>query len=407
MADDTGILFTAFEPSGDAVAAAMIAELRRLRPGVKVWALGGPRMQAAGAELLENTTSSAAMLLGAVSQWRSHRRWVGRVRAWLGGHRIAALVAVDSPAANWSMCRLVRRRQPGARIVHLVAPQVWAWAPWRVGKLRRLTDRVLCLLPFEPAWFERRGVPAVFVGHPLFERGRGASAEAGPGQVVGSSWDDRRPRIALLPGSRVAEIRANWPTMLRVVNGLRLRYPRLAARVAAIDERAAGLVRSIGAKAMGSGCLPEAIEVVVGRADEVIDWSEVVVTVSGTATLQVAAHRRPMVVVYRVGWWSWQLVGRWLVRARTFALPNLIEEGRGSGRVVPEFVPHFGGARPVVEEVRALIERAERREAQVRGLERVAGAFEGREFGRCAAGALVELIEGSGTAGGGRGASPA
>ena len=163
------ILFTAFEPSGDALAAPMITRLLEQHPGLRVWALGGPKMLAAGADLIETTTDNPAMLLGAASQARAHQQRLKRLTKWLNDHKLAALVPVDSPAANWSICKLVRKTQPAAKIIHLAAPQLWAWAPWRIKKLRRLTDHVLCLLPFEPDWFTARGVRATFVGHPLFD----------------------------------------------------------------------------------------------------------------------------------------------------------------------------------------------------------------------------------------------
>ena len=96
---------------------------------------------------------------------------------WLGQHDIAAHVPVDSPAANWSMCRATRNVQPNASVVHLVGPQLWAWAEWRIRRLRKLTDHVMCLLPFEPAWFGERGVSGTFVGHPLFTESANAQAK--------------------------------------------------------------------------------------------------------------------------------------------------------------------------------------------------------------------------------------
>ena len=114
MAQSQNILFTAFEPSGDALAAPMIKRLGRLRPDLGIHALGGPNMRDAGAQLIDTTTEHAAMLLGAASQFMTHRRRLRRLADWLTDHKIAALVPVDSPAANWSICKLVRSTQPDA-----------------------------------------------------------------------------------------------------------------------------------------------------------------------------------------------------------------------------------------------------------------------------------------------------
>src|SRR5690606_25495740 len=141
-------------------------------PELTLLAYGGPRMAAAGATLLELTTEKPAMLADAVGQVWSHRQRVARFEKLMqqglaDGASLAAHVPVDSPAANWALCEAVRRHRPESRVVHLVAPQMWAWAPGRVVKLRRLSDMVLCLLPFEPEWFGAHGIPTRYVGHPL------------------------------------------------------------------------------------------------------------------------------------------------------------------------------------------------------------------------------------------------
>ncbi len=134
------ILFTAFEPSGDAHAAPVIAELLRQSPGVRVYAWGGPKMEAAGATMLGRTADDGAMGLGALKRAGEVRREVRRIKQWIREYRVLAVVVVDSPAANFPVAKAVKRT--GARIVHLVAPQLWAWGKWRIGKLRRLTDLV-------------------------------------------------------------------------------------------------------------------------------------------------------------------------------------------------------------------------------------------------------------------------
>lgn len=382
MANDQVILFTAFEPSGDALAAPLIARLLRERPGTIVWALGGPKMQAAGARLIEPTTQHAVMLLGVVSQAMAHRRRLQRLAAWLDQHPVTALVPVDSPAANWSICKLVRGRQPDAKIVHLAAPQLWAWAPWRIRKLRRLTDHVLCLLPFEPEWFSRRGVPATFVGHPLFDPPESLQSKSFP-------WADGAPKIAVLPGSRAGEVRANGPTMLRACVELKKQHPGLRAVVAAVDQAGSDWVRSVGEQ---TGGWPGGVEIAVGQTDAVLEWSDVALVVSGTATLQTVVRRRPMVVMYNVGRLTWWLLGPWLIKTRTFSLPNLIAEASGWGRVVPELVPHFGAVDPVAREMDRLIRDPRARDQQVEASGRIAGLFSERSFAQAATDQLLRVI---------------
>ena len=346
MCRGPGLLFSSFEPSGDALAAETIAALLRHEPRPEIHALGGPRMEAAGAELLERTTHHGSMFLESVVQAWSHHRRLKRLRRWLEDHPIDALVAVDSPAANWSVCRTVRQARPQARIVHLVAPQLWAWAPWRIRRLRRLTDHVLCLLPFEPSWLGVRGVRASFVGHPAFDDVRGHRA-AGPDWLPAD-----HPRLALLPGSRTGEISRNWPTMLEAFARLSRGDGDLRGIAAVHDERAETLVRRISAE-RHSG-LPDRLTVVAGRAELVLDWCDAALVASGTVTLQAAARLKPMVIMYNMSRLS-VFLARWVVRTRTFTLPNLVSEWAGLGRAVPELVPHHGDVDPVVRLLEALL----------------------------------------------------
>lgn len=374
-----GVLLTAFEPSGDALGAAMVRQLRQQRPDLRIHALGGPGMRDAGAEILELTTQHAVMGAGAIAHVATHLARLRRLGRWLDRNPIAALVAVDSPGANWSICKLVRRRHPRAKIVHLAAPQIWAWAAWRIAKLRRLTDLVLCLLPFEPAWFGARRVPAVFVGHPLF-----VGPDARP---LGHALTGEEPtwpaaasglRLGLLPGSRLGEIRANFPTMLAAFDRLHADHPGLAAVVAAVDPGRASLIESCLAAAPATA--PRPLQVAVGQVERVLAWADVVLVVSGTATLQVASYRKPMVALYNTPWLQYQTVGRALLHTRTFTLPNLISEADKLGRVMTELVPHFGAVEPVVHHVGQLLASPALRNAQAAGLERVCAHFASRPF---------------------------
>ena len=162
------ILFTAFEPSGDALAAPIIERLIARAPGVKIYAWGGPLMEKAGATVVEQTVSNAAMGLGAIKRIRAVRKYQGQIRRWLKQYRVIAHVPVDSPAANFPICAMTRKA--GSKVVHLGCPQLWAWGSWRAGKLRKRTDLVLCLLPHEPTWLNERDINGRFIGHPAVNR---------------------------------------------------------------------------------------------------------------------------------------------------------------------------------------------------------------------------------------------
>lgn len=373
------ILFTAFEPSGDDHASGVIAALKAMRPELKIYAMGGPKMAAAGAELIETTTEHAVMLAGAIGQAVAHKKRVGRLRKWLKDHEIIAHIPVDSPAANWAICQAVRDFLPKAKILHLVAPQLWAWAPGRIVKLRRLTDHVMCLLPFEPQWFGSRGVETTFVGHPLFDKPR----RSGEGDTLGLP-STASPKLALLPGSRAGEMKKNWPTMMAAVAELRKKHPQLTAVGALRDDKAIQMLPGQGKM------LPPGVVVRTGQTEAVLDWADAVLVVSGTATLLVAAYRKPMVTMFNVSRLQWHLLAKWLIKTRTFTLPNLISESLGIGRAVPELVPHFGQVEPVVEALEPLLIDAGARRDQEKLLDQVIAPFQGHVCGKEAAMIILE-----------------
>ena len=132
------LLFTAFEPSGDDHAAGVIAELRRRHPSLEIFAWGGPKMERAGATIVERTGDDAVMGMPGFAKIREHQRINARIADWLDKNPVSAHIPVDSPAANFPICELSKAR--GIKVVHLVAPQIWAWGRWRIHKLRRMTE---------------------------------------------------------------------------------------------------------------------------------------------------------------------------------------------------------------------------------------------------------------------------
>lgn len=358
-------MFTGFEPSGDDHAAAVIAELKRRDPSLEICAWGGPKMAAAGARIIERTGDDAVVGVPGIEKIREHRRMNKRIGAWIESNRPRVHVPVDSPAANFPVCALAKGA--GAKVVHLVAPQVWAWGGWRVNKLRRLTDHVCCLLPFEEPWFRQRHVPATFVGHPLFDH----ELELGSLDVAIEGWPDAGgPRIAMMPGSRPAEITRNLPILLETYREIHRRHTGTVGIIAGTREDAEANFRRVATKA-GVGW-PDDIRVVHGSTDAVIRWTELALVVSGTVTLQIARQARPMVIVYKSSRLLYNVLGRWIIQTPFFTLPNLL-----AGReLVPELVPHFGGAEAMIERSLPLV-RTEAAEQQRRSLADIAHRFRG------------------------------
>lgn len=372
------LLFTSFEPSGDDHASTVIVELLRRHPDLKIYAWGGPRMAEAGAEVVEQTGKDAVMGMPGFAKIQEHRRINERIEAWMDSNPIAAHIAVDSPAANFPICKLAKRR--GIRVVHLVAPQVWAWGKWRVKKLRKLTDMVLCLLPFEETWFEKQNVPAKYVGHPLFDIELDHEALS----ASAATMPEGAPKIALLPGSRPKEHERNFPLLLESFRRLRQDRPGVVGVVAATTPEVAKILR---AQAQALGGWPEGLTIQTHNTDAIVKWCDLALVVSGTVTLQIARQQKPMVIVYKTGRLFYGLFARWVLIAPFFTLPNLI-----AGReIVPELVPHFGDAEPIVQEATKLIEDDSYAQQQRDDLQKVTQQFEAMDTCALAADEIERL----------------
>ncbi|MEM9372574.1 MAG: lipid-A-disaccharide synthase [Planctomycetota bacterium] len=376
--DPRTILFTAFEPSGDDHAAAVIAAVKRDHPEADIRAWGGPKMEAAGAELIARTGDDAVMGVPGLAKIREHKRINADIRRWIERNPVAVHVPVDSPAANFPVCAITKHA--GATVIHLVAPQLWAWGPWRIRKLRRLTDHVLCVLPFEQDWFRDRGVRATFVGHPLFDHIPG-DAEL-DSEIEG--WRDGAPRVALMPGSRPSEMRANFGLLLSAYNRLAREHPGMAGVVAATRPEVGPVLKQLARDAKQEW--PDSLDLKFGVTDAAVRWCDLAMVVSGTVTLQIARQRKPMVIVYKSSRVIWSLVARWVIRTPLFTLPNLI-----AGReIVPELVPHFTGADPIADRVVAILEDPMAAEGMRRDLGAIADDFEDHHAADEAAGIIAQ-----------------
>lgn len=373
------LLFTAFEPSGDDHASAVIAELRRRHPTLTIHAWGGPKMQQAGATIQERTGDDAVMGLPGIAKVLEHLRINARIDAFLAANPVTVHVPVDSPSANTSICAIAKRH--GARVVHLVAPQIWAWGRWRIHKLRRLTDMVLCILPFEEEFFRKRYVPARFIGHFLFDQP--LDLDAIDRRVARFAEPPAGPRLAMMPGSRPDELRRHFPILLEAFRALKVRYPDAQGVVAATSERVATLLRDM---AVAHGGWPDALQIVVQDTDAVIRWCDVALVKSGTVTMQVARQRKPMVVFYKKSNPLLFLVARIVLSTRLFSLPNVLARRR----VIPEFIPHFGGPVPIVQAVEKLIDDPAAAQAQRDDLDALCRQFDGYTAAELAADSIEE-----------------
>ncbi|HEY8521775.1 MAG TPA: lipid-A-disaccharide synthase [Gammaproteobacteria bacterium] len=318
------------EASGDQLAAGLIAALRR-RADVECFGVAGPKMIAAGCDPWYRTEDLSVM--GYTEVLRHLPRLLKLRRdliARLLERRPDVFVGVDSSHFNLGVAAALKAA--GAKTVQYVSPQIWATREGRVATVRRSVDRVLCVLPFEPAFYERHGVDARFIGHPLADAIPLTVDRAAAREALGLPAEP--PLLAVLPGSRRTEVSRLAAPFLATAAWLRGRRPTLEVAVALVND-AMGHVFAEATRALAQSVTPH---LVTGRAREVMAAADVVLTASGTATLEALLLKRPMVVAYRMAASSYWLVRRLGVRRlKHFSLPNLL-----AGR---ELVPEFAQAR--------------------------------------------------------------
>lgn len=330
------------EASGDELGALVLAALHARCDELVVEGIGGPLMAEQG--LCSRYPMERLSVMGLVEPLKRLPELL-RIRRHLSRHFCAhppdVFLGIDAPDFNLSLERQLRRA--GVRTAHLVSPSVWAWRRGRMRTIRRSVDTMLCLYPFETEIYRQHGVPVRFVGHPLADdiatSTEQAAARAGLGLAPAGKI------VALLPGSRGGEVASMARLFLQVAQRLWQGNPQLSFVLpAASPLREQELQRHLHAHPR----LP--ITVLSGRSREAIAAADVVLAAAGTATLEAALLKRPMVVAYRTGALSWWLLSK-LVRTEFVALPNLI----AGKALVPELLQGAASVDALVAELSALL----------------------------------------------------
>jgi lipid-A-disaccharide synthase len=336
------VFVSANDPSADVHCAGVIHALKRRSREIEFVGIGGSKMADAGCKLLENPVGRAVMTYKAFTQVGYYYGLLRRIRRFLRDNRVDLVIVCDSPSFNFHVAKAAKRA--GVRTLFYVAPQLWAWGAWRIGKLRRCCDKLCCLLPFEEPWFKQRGVDAAFVGNPLLDK---LPPDLTSHRKDYARFDPSWVHIALMPGSRLAEIDSLWRPMQEISLRLRQKYPKAHfTAVAPTQERQTLLVER---QIPGFTC-----DYSVDSVTETAKAADFSLVASGSATLEVASAGCPMVVMYQSSPILWHLAGRWLVKAKHLALVNLLADRE----LVPEFMPYFKSIEPIVNQVDAILQDA-------------------------------------------------
>ena len=312
------------EPSGDLLAGLLLDGIRRRWPDVQTQGIGGPQMLRRG---FESWWPQEKLAVRGYIEVLRHYAEIAGIRRQLKARLLREwpelFIGVDAPDFNLDLESALRGR--GMKTVHFVCPSIWAWRADRIDKIRSAADHVLCIFPFEPALLEEQGVEATYVGHPLanvipMSPDRGAARAA-----LGLSGD--APVVALLPGSRRSEVRALAARFFATAALMVQRMPALrfvSPVIPSLREEVEGLLRASD--------VADRVQLVDGRSHEVLAACDVTLIASGTATLEAALFKRPMVIPHAL---SWQMMKRmkyqpWVglpnILCRDFVVPELLQE---------------------------------------------------------------------------------
>ncbi|MBX9788268.1 MAG: lipid-A-disaccharide synthase [Pirellulales bacterium] len=290
MSNRVTIFFSAGEPSGDLHAANLVRAIRGRVPEAQFVGYGGPRMAAAGCQLHADLTSLAVMWF-ARALLNLHRFWdlASRADRYFAHHPPDAVVLVDYPGFNWWIAR--RAKAHGIPVFYYSPPQIWAWASWRVRKMRRFVDHVLCSLPFEESWLRERGCHATYIGHPFFDDVRERPIDC---EFRERYRQPDRPLLVILPGSRNQEIELNLAGFLRTAAIVLSRFPTLKIAIAAFRPRQAERARQMVA---ASGL---DVDVFVNKTPELMQLADCCLATSGSVSLELLYYGKPTVIGYRI-----------------------------------------------------------------------------------------------------------
>lgn len=335
------ILIITGEASGDLHGANLAKALKALDPGVTLAGVGGAAMQAAGVRLVLDIGQFDVIGMVGPSALAALARRVLAIRRLFRSEPWDAVVFIDHPGLNLRYAYFAKAA--GLRVIYYIAPQIWAWRPGRIYWIKKRVDRVLVILPFEKAIYDRADIPCTFVGHPLLDAVAPRYDRAELRTRFRLGHDGRV--IGLLPGSRTGEVRSLLPVLLDAAEKLARRKPGTQFLLAQASTIQDNLLQTL----LRGSRVP--VTVVKEQASEVMAVSDLVLVASGTATLQAAVVGTPMVLLYRTTALTYWLA-RFLIRVKWIGLVNLV----AGHSIVPELIQSEATGERVYREAIRILE---------------------------------------------------
>ena len=367
------IYIIAGEASGDAHGAVLMREIAALVSNVQFFGAGGPEMRSiAGNHFMDWTQEAVVGLWDVLVKYPYFRQQFYRMYREVRRLEPDIVIFVDYPGFNLRLAHHLRRKQYAGKLIYYISPQVWAWNRSRIPRMAGFLDLMICIFPFEKSLYEASGLRTEFVGHPMVEE-----------LELLRTDEQRNPKlVALLPGSRTREIRRIFPVMLDAAKLLRKEDATIQVEASAASERGRELMQKLSHES-GLSDIPIGLK----NAYELMQRAFVGMVASGTATLESSFFRLPIVLIYKVSWFSY-IPGRMLIRVNYLGMPNIL----AGKEIIPEFIQHKAVAGRIADAVRQLCNDPIQRNMMVQEMEHVIKLLGEQGAGRRAAEVVVREL---------------
>jgi lipid-A-disaccharide synthase len=336
------VMLIAGEASGDLHAAKLAAGVLAKRSDIQFFGIGGSEMRKAGVDIL---IDSAELAVVGLFEVLAHRKVIfgalNQMRELLRNEPPDLLILTDYPDFNLRLAQTAK--QLGVRVLYYISPQVWAWREGRVKTIRERVDMMAVVFPFEETFYQKHHVPVRYVGHPLSEEVFASAERDSLLQEFG--LEPTHKTVGLFPGSRQSEIRRLLPIILESATQLKLRHPELQFLLPIASTLSAEVI-----KPYLVDCQEMKITMIDDRSYDVMEACDAIVTVSGTVTLEIALLGKPMVIINKLAWLSYQIIKR-MFKLDYIGLCNIV----ANERLVPELIQHDAQAGKIVIEIEKML----------------------------------------------------
>ena len=355
------VMLLAGEASGDAHAAEVVLELKKMAPDVMLSGMGSSEMRQAGVDVFFDSSSIAVVgIVEIIKHWGDIKKAMERVKHQLETTRPDLLVLIDYPEFNLKMAR--HAKSLGIKVLFYISPQVWAWRPKRIHKIGRSIDHMAVLFKFELEYYHKANIPVTWVGHPLVDKVKPSDRLDSKKQRLGVAENSRL--IGLFPGSRHSEINQHLSIVLETAQLMQQKDPSLTFVLP--------VAASLNYQQIEQECAQYPVNIILTRDElyDVISVCDAIVSCSGTVTLEIALLRIPMCIIYKTSWLTYQIMRR-LVTIDHIGLANIVTKEH----IVEELIQHDATAEKISQELFRLLDDKDYRQAVEQGLNKVKGSL--------------------------------